>query len=99
MPEALRSLRHDNALITNEWPGPVGAALCWQNKNGTETPPGAWQYDYANEASEVELATLHCLDMPVLGLDIKWSTDSVPSPLVRRKPRLSATQESAAARF
>ena len=67
--ELSASLRRDTALRASNWPASVGAALCWQKRDATETSPGASRYDYTTETSEVELTTLHRLEIAVSGFD------------------------------
>ena len=66
--ELFTRLRRDKALTANDWPGSIGAALCWQRQDATEMSAGASRYDYTTKTSEIELATLHYLGIPVPGM-------------------------------
>ena len=66
--ELFTRLRRDRALRSNDWTGSIGAALCWQKRDLTNSVSGQSRYDYTTDASEFELATLRLLGIAVPGL-------------------------------
>ena len=65
--ELFTRLRRDRAITANDWPGSVGAALCWQKRTATVTRAGVSRYDFTTDTSELELAVLKRLGIPVPG--------------------------------
>ena len=66
--ELFARLRRDRALSANDWPGSIGAALCWQKRDSVASIAGDTRYEYTTSTSEMELGTLRRLNIVVPGL-------------------------------